>query len=166
MPTGKERKSTIGFTRLVLECYYTAALFFQKKFSSLVEIKQAIPDLFSDELGLGQCPDLDVCLETLAARHQILSQSSVNWLGTYYPPASKITLVGGCALSLLGSSGPTIEIDFIGASRTQLTGGMKLFHSSRHLEEKLALAKAQGAQRSSFLRDNARRISLPMIILD
>jgi hypothetical protein len=69
--------------RLILQCYYTAALFFQKKYSSPVEIKQELPGLFSDDLGLEQCSDLDVCLETLAARHQILSQSSVNWLGTY-----------------------------------------------------------------------------------
>jgi len=46
--------------RLILQCYYTAAFFFKKKFSSLVEIKQELPDLFSDDLGLGQCPDLDV----------------------------------------------------------------------------------------------------------
>jgi hypothetical protein len=69
--------------RLILQCYYTAALFFQQKFSSLVEIKQELPDLFSEDLGLEHCSDLDVCLETLAARHQILSQSSVNWQGTY-----------------------------------------------------------------------------------
>jgi hypothetical protein len=68
---------------LILECYYTAALFFQKKFSSVVEIKQNLRDLFSDDLGLEQYSDLDVSLKTLAARHQVLSQSSVNWLGTY-----------------------------------------------------------------------------------
>jgi len=41
--------------RLILQCYYTAALFFQKKYSSLVEIKQELPDLCSDDLGLGHC---------------------------------------------------------------------------------------------------------------
>ncbi len=56
---------------------------FQKKFSSVVEIKQNLRDLFSDDLGLEQYSDLDVSLKTLAARHQVLSQSSVNWLGTY-----------------------------------------------------------------------------------
>jgi hypothetical protein len=35
-------------------------------------------------------------------------------IGSTVPPASKITLVGGCALSLLGSSRPTIDIDFLG----------------------------------------------------
>lgn len=35
-------------------------------------------------------------------------------IGKSVPPASKITLVGGCALSLLGSSRPTIDIDFLG----------------------------------------------------
>lgn len=69
--------------QLTLQCYYTAALFYQKKFSTLVEIKQELPDFFSDDLGLEQCSDLDVCLENLAARHQILSQSFVNWQGTY-----------------------------------------------------------------------------------
>ena len=35
-------------------------------------------------------------------------------IGKSVPPASKITLVGGCAISLLGSSRSTIDIDFIG----------------------------------------------------
>lgn len=38
-------------------------------------------DLFSHELGLEPCPDLDVRLQNLAARHRFLSKSSVNRLG-------------------------------------------------------------------------------------
>jgi len=69
--------------RLTLQCYYTAAMFLQKKFSSLVEIKQQLPDLFSTNLNIEHNSDLDICLTNLSVRHQILSQTSVNWLGTY-----------------------------------------------------------------------------------
>ena len=69
--------------RLTLQCYYMAAMFFQKKFSSMVEIKHELPDLFSKVLNVDHSPDLDICLKNLSARHQALGQTSVNWLGTY-----------------------------------------------------------------------------------
>jgi hypothetical protein len=79
----KVTRTLLPTERLVLQCYYTAALFFQKKFSSQVEILHELPDLFSVDLGLEPSPDIDVQLESLAARHKVLSQTSVNWLGTY-----------------------------------------------------------------------------------
>lgn len=41
-------------------------------------------------------------------------QSVLQAIGTRVPPASRLILVGGSALSLLGSPRPTIDIDFIG----------------------------------------------------
>jgi len=41
-------------------------------------------------------------------------QSVLQTMGTRVPPASRLVLVGGSALSLLGSLRPTIDIDFIG----------------------------------------------------
>lgn len=35
-------------------------------------------------------------------------------LGEHVPPGSQLTLIGGSALALLGSSRPTLDIDFIG----------------------------------------------------
>ncbi|MFZ5818800.1 MAG: nucleotidyl transferase AbiEii/AbiGii toxin family protein [Chloroflexota bacterium] len=41
-------------------------------------------------------------------------QSILQMIGKRVPPASRLILVGGSALSLLGSPRPTIDIDFIG----------------------------------------------------
>jgi len=41
-------------------------------------------------------------------------QSVLQMMGTRVPPASRLVLVGGSALSLLGSLRPTVDIDFIG----------------------------------------------------
>ena len=41
-------------------------------------------------------------------------QSILKTIGTRVPPASRLILIGGSALSLLGSPRPTVDIDFIG----------------------------------------------------
>jgi hypothetical protein len=41
-------------------------------------------------------------------------QSILQTMGKRVPPASRLVLVGGSALSLLGSPRPTVDIDFIG----------------------------------------------------
>jgi hypothetical protein len=41
-------------------------------------------------------------------------QSVLNTMGARVPPSSRLVLVGGSALSLLGSPRPTIDIDFVG----------------------------------------------------
>ena len=69
--------------QIMLQCYYTAAMLFQKKYSALIGIKKELPDLFSEILDLDKNADLDISLANLAVRHQTLSHSSVNWLGTY-----------------------------------------------------------------------------------
>jgi hypothetical protein len=41
-------------------------------------------------------------------------QSALTEIGKLVPPASRLTLVGGSALILLGSPRPTMDIDFVG----------------------------------------------------
>jgi hypothetical protein len=65
--------------QLILKCFYSAAVWLEKKYLSQKEL----PDLFSEELGLTPTTDPDENLRALAKRHQELSGSQVNWLGTY-----------------------------------------------------------------------------------
>jgi hypothetical protein len=66
--------------RLTLQCYYSAAVWFQRKYQS-----GGIPlsDHFSSDLGLEPVEDPDENLHTLAKRHKELSGSFTNWLATY-----------------------------------------------------------------------------------
>jgi hypothetical protein len=66
--------------RLMLQCYYTAAVWLAQKHLPIISI---LPDLFSDELGLTPTADPEENLRKLAKRHQELSGRSINWLGTY-----------------------------------------------------------------------------------
>ncbi len=74
-------------TRLTLQCYYTAAVWLQQKhqakLENLIGRKDQLPDYFSSELGLQRTDDPETNLYLLAKRHQELSGSQVNWLGTY-----------------------------------------------------------------------------------
>ncbi len=65
--------------QLILKCFYSAAVWLEIKYLS----KKELPDLFSEELGLTPTTDPDENLRALAKRHQELSGSRVNWLGTY-----------------------------------------------------------------------------------
>jgi len=65
--------------QLILQCFYSAAVWLEKKYL----LKKELPDLFSKELGLTPTTDPDENLRALAKRHQELSGSCVNWLGTY-----------------------------------------------------------------------------------
>ncbi|MBL8078901.1 MAG: hypothetical protein JNM55_13130 [Anaerolineales bacterium] len=73
--------------RLTLQCYYSAAVWLQQKhqakLESLIGRKVQLPDYFSSELGLQRTDDPETNLYLLAKRHQELSGSQVNWLGTY-----------------------------------------------------------------------------------
>lgn len=66
--------------RLTLRCYYSAAVWFQRKYQL---DGLPLPDHFSKELGLEPVEDPDVNLCVLAKRHKELSGSFTNWLGTY-----------------------------------------------------------------------------------
>lgn len=73
--------------RLTLQCYYSAAVWLQQKHQAKLESflgqKARLPDYFSSKLGLQIIDDSETNLHLLAKRHQELSGSQVNWLGTY-----------------------------------------------------------------------------------
>jgi len=73
--------------RLTLQCYYSAAVWFQQKhrerLQNLIGNKPTLADIFSRELGLQNTNNPEENLQRLAQRHQELSGEKVNWLGTY-----------------------------------------------------------------------------------
>lgn len=73
--------------RLTLQCYYSAAVWLQQKhrekLEALIGQKATLPEYFSRELDLQPTDDPEINLHLLAKRHQELSGSQVNWLGTY-----------------------------------------------------------------------------------
>ena len=84
------RTAAIGVSpaaQLILQCYYTAAVWLQRKYRSRLDLligrKASLPDYFSSELGLQNTDDPTINLGRLAQRHRILSGAQVNWLGTY-----------------------------------------------------------------------------------
>jgi hypothetical protein len=85
VPSVSEKLEPIA--RITLQCYYTAAVLLQKQYrnqlDSLIGPKSSLPDYFSCDLGLKSTNDFEENLRSLARRHQILSNSQVNWLGTY-----------------------------------------------------------------------------------
>ena len=66
--------------RLTLQCYYSAAVWLEKKYQPR---GASLSDLFSKELGLHPTDDPEENLRNLAKRHGELSGTRVNWLGTY-----------------------------------------------------------------------------------
>ena len=74
-------------SRTTLQFYYTAAVWLQKQhhnqLDALIGSKPILPDFFSHDLGLEITTDFQENLRSLALRHQLLSNSQVNWLGTY-----------------------------------------------------------------------------------
>jgi hypothetical protein len=65
--------------RLILQCYYSAAVWLGKKY----QLHKTLPDYFSHELNLYPVNDPEENLKALAKRHKELSGTRVNWLGTY-----------------------------------------------------------------------------------
>ena len=74
-------------TRATLQCYYTAAVLLQKQhqhqLDALIGSKPSLPVFFSSGLGLEITADFEENLRSLGLRHQELSNSQVNWFGTY-----------------------------------------------------------------------------------
>lgn len=66
--------------RLTLQCYYSAAVWFQRKYQSGGVL---LPNHFSRDLSLESIDNPDDNLRALAQRHKELSGSFANWLGTY-----------------------------------------------------------------------------------
>ena len=72
--------------RLTLQCYYTAAVWLGKQYQPH---KKLLPDYFSKELNLSPTDNPAENLRALAKRHQELSGTRVNWLGTYRHAAQR-----------------------------------------------------------------------------
>ena len=89
-------KVTSPAASLTLQCYYTAAVWLQRKYQErlipLIGKKTALPNLFSKELPVSAKKNPDTNLESLARKHQELSKKRINWLGTYEHGAQRFIL--------------------------------------------------------------------------
>ena len=68
-------------------------------------------------------------IETITPMDNTEIQSILQSLGERLPPGSELILIGGSALTLLGSPRPTIDIDFIGDD-VQPCGQNKFFDTN------------------------------------
>jgi hypothetical protein len=75
----KVEKRLAPSARLTLQCYYSAAVWFGKKY----QLHKTLPDHFSQKLNLHPVDDPEENLKALAKRHKELRGTRVNWLGTY-----------------------------------------------------------------------------------
>jgi len=74
----KAAKTISAPARLLLQCYYSAAIWLEQKYLLRTP---SLPDLFSDELGLTPADNPDENLLALGKRHQELSGEKLNWQG-------------------------------------------------------------------------------------
>jgi hypothetical protein len=77
-----------GPRRRLLELFYSAAVFLQRKYAArLLELQgadfQELHDLFSERLGIPDDLSPSESLNRLAARHRELTSCVANWAGTY-----------------------------------------------------------------------------------
>jgi hypothetical protein len=81
---------------LTLQCYYTAAVWLQRKYrdrlDALIGTKATLPNLFSSELKVSKEKTSDGNLQALARRHQELSKRHINWHGTYEHAAQRFII--------------------------------------------------------------------------
>lgn len=74
-------------TRILFQCYYTAAVLLQQKYAARLTIlfdrQKPLPNLFSGDLGVPISGHPDEQLKALAQRQAILSGDYINWYGTY-----------------------------------------------------------------------------------
>lgn len=74
--------------RVTLKCFYTAAVLLQRQYAErlrpfMMKNWQWLPDLFSQELGLGENDSWPGKLAHLGEEHQRRTRTTVNWTGTY-----------------------------------------------------------------------------------
>ena len=73
--------------QLLLQCYYTAATYLQRKYTSALQAAQLplqpLPPLFVETLNLPTFASAEASLVQLALRQTELSGDSANWLGAY-----------------------------------------------------------------------------------
>lgn len=76
-----------GHTYTLFCCYYTAAVYLQRRETAALQAVQLqtdpLPNLFAATLGLSAQADYDHALRTLAIHQQQLLQDATNWLGAY-----------------------------------------------------------------------------------
>ena len=81
------QKKSGPITRITLQCYYTVVVLLQKQHHNQLDViigsKPSLPDYFSRSLGLEITAGFEKKLRSLGLRHQKLSNSQVNWFGTY-----------------------------------------------------------------------------------
>ena len=81
---------------LSLQCYYTAAVWLQRKYRErlipLIGKKPSLPNIFSMELLISTEKNPDENLQALGRRHQELSKKRINWLGTYEHGAQRFII--------------------------------------------------------------------------
>lgn len=65
--------------QLLLKCFYSAAVWLEQRHL----LTNNLPDLYSKELGIFPSENPEENLKKLAKLHQDLSNSKINWLGTY-----------------------------------------------------------------------------------
>jgi hypothetical protein len=72
---------------ITLACFYTAALFLQKKYEErlvrLFGVQPMLMDLFSGELDLASGGNVETALKLLGERNAALGGLTLNWVGTY-----------------------------------------------------------------------------------
>ena len=89
-----DRSLPLQLGQNVLRFYYTAAVFLQMKYQERLHKifggQNQLTDLFSSKLGVLPEKDPNQNLLQLAKRHQILSEHTINWLGTYEHAAERL----------------------------------------------------------------------------
>lgn len=80
-------KQLHGHAHIIFCCYYTAAVYLQRRETATLQAVQLptdpLPDLFTTALGISVQDDCTLALCTLAVRQQQLFQDATNWLGAY-----------------------------------------------------------------------------------
>ena len=82
-----------GAARVTHECFYTAAVFLQRKYrerlARVFGAQISLPDWFGAELGLALFTDADAGLRALGERQAALTDLPINWVGTYLHAAER-----------------------------------------------------------------------------
>jgi len=84
-----------GSNRIVLKLFYTAAVYLQRKYASILRGLQGytfqwLPDFYSVELKIPPDLSLEESLKELGYCHQILTSQMANWAGTYENAAHQL----------------------------------------------------------------------------
>jgi hypothetical protein len=80
--------------QLTLKLFYTAAVILQQLYADqlrpLLGLYDALPDRFTDELGIPVSGEGATRLKHLGKRHRAASGLAINWVGTYHHAAERL----------------------------------------------------------------------------